>query len=38
MVINIDIVLLVVMCEWCGDVDSFDVENLWIGDYIDRKC
>lgn len=37
MAINIDIASLVVTCERCGDVDSFDAENLWIGDHIDRK-
>lgn len=37
MAINIDIVSLVVTRERCGDVDGFDVENLRISDYIDRK-
>ena len=37
MAINIDIASLVVTRERCGDVDSFDAENLWIGDHIDRK-
>jgi len=37
MAINIDIASLVVTRERCGDVDSFDAENLRVGDHIDRK-